>query len=308
MPSADEPIVAWVSEPEPVATRVADLERIELHAWAGEPELPASADRVEYVALPIGPPATVWESLRRLPRLRTVQLVTAGYESALGRLPDGVALSNGRGIHDPAVAEWVMAVTLSTVRSLPELRRRQETRTWDAWFSRSLFESTVLIVGYGSIGRAVERLLAPFDPTILRVSRNAHDGTSAVADLPALIGRADVVIVLLPDSAETRGLFDRDLLSRMKDGALLVNAGRGSAVVTDALVAELRSGRIRAALDVTEVEPLPADSPLWSAPGVIITPHIASNAEGKDERIQRFVAAQLRRLATGIPLENPVDQ
>jgi phosphoglycerate dehydrogenase-like enzyme len=230
----------------------------------------------------------------------------AGYEAAIGRLPAGVALSNGRGIHDPAVAEWVLAVTLATRRSLPELAALQDSHTWSPWFSGSLFDATVLIVGYGSIGHTVERLMSPFSPTILRVSKSPHDGTSPVSDLPQLIGLADVVVVLLPDTLDTRGLFDREMMARMKDGALLVNAGRGSAVSVDALVDELQSGRIRAALDVTEAEPLPAGSELWDAPGVIITPHIASNASGKDERIARFIVSQLRRLSTGEPLQNLV--
>jgi phosphoglycerate dehydrogenase-like enzyme len=164
----------------------------------------------------------------------------------------------------------------------------------------------VLIVGYGSIGRAVERRLAGFEVEVSRVARRARDGVAPVSDLPALLPTADVVVILAPVTAETIGMVDAGFLARMKDGALLVNAARGSLVVTDALVAELRQGRLRAAVDVTDPEPLTPGHPLWEAPGLLITPHVAASTPVSAARSVAFVRAQAGRFIGGQPLQNVI--
>ena len=152
----------------------------------------------------------------------------------------------------------------------------------------------MLIVGYGSIGAAVERRLAGFEVSVLRVARTARPegGVAPVSDLPGLLPAADVVVLLAPVTAETIGMVDAAFLARMKDGALLVNAARGSLVVTDALVAEARSGRLRMALDVTDPEPLPPGHPLWDLPGVFITPHEGASTPVSVARMAAYVRDQ----------------
>jgi len=241
-----------------------------------------------------------------LPRLRVVQALTAGIDRYLPHLPPGVTLCNARGAHDASTAEWVVAAILAAVRDLPYFALEQAARRWSYRFTDSLAAKTVLIVGYGSIGQAVERRLAGFEVEVSRVARRARDGVAPVSDLPALLPAADVVVILAPVTAETIGMVDAGFLARMKDGALLVNAARGSLVVTDALVAELRRGRLRAAVDVTDPEPLSPGHPLWDAPGLLITPHVAASTPVSAARSVAFVRAQAGRFLGGQPLQNVI--
>ena len=166
----------------------------------------------------------------------------------------------------------------------------------------------VLIVGAGSIGAAVQARLAPFEVDFTLVARTPRpaEGVYGVDELPGLLPEADVVVLLVPLTEQTRGLVDEKFLAAMPDGALLVNAARGPVARTSALVSELASGRLRAALDVTDPEPLPADHPLWELPNVLLTPHVAGSVRGLLPRAYRLVGAQLRRFVTGEPLANRV--
>ena len=274
--------------------------------WTGGEQLPGSAGEVEVVVLPFGVPPSRMPVLAKLPRLRVIQLMSAGAERAVPYVPDGVTLCNARGAHDPAVAEWIMAVILAEVRRLPRFMAAQQAGKWQFATSRPLAGQHVLIVGYGSIGAAVEKLLTPFGVTAARVARRARPGVSAIDDLPALLPAADIVILLVPVTPATTGLADARFLARMHDDALLVNAARGSIVDTGALLAELRSGRLRAALDVTDPEPLPAGHPLWSAPGLLLTPHVAGASTDATRRAMAIVRDQLARYAAGEPLLNVV--
>jgi len=177
---------------------------------------------------------------------------------------------------------------------------------WTGGERLPLAGQTVLIVGYGSIGETVERRLAPFGVIVERVARHARPGVSSVDDLPAVLPRADIVIMLVPVTPDTIGLVDARFLSLMRRGALLVNAARGSIVDTGALLAELTSGRLRAALDVTDPEPLPAGHPLWSAPGLLLTPHVAGTTTQAIPRAMAIVKDQLVRYAAGEPLHDVV--
>jgi phosphoglycerate dehydrogenase-like enzyme len=138
------------------------------------------------------------------------------------------------------------------------------------------------------------------------VARRARDGVHGLDELPALLARTDALVNLLPLTTHTRGLVDAALLGRLPDGALYVNAGRGATTDTGALLAELQDGRLRAVLDVVEPEPLPADHPLWRAPGVVITPHVAGDTPAGDRAAWRLVGEQLARYAAGEPLHNVV--
>ena len=274
--------------------------------WTGGEQWPDSADEVEAVVLPFGVPPSRMTVLAKLPRLRLIQLMSAGAERAIPFVPPGVTLCNARGAHDPAVAEWIMAVVLAEVRQLPRFLAAEQAGRWDFAASRPLAGQTVLIVGYGSIGEAVERMLTPFKVTIARIARRARPGVSSMDDLSAVLPTADIVILLVPVTLATTGLVDARFLSQMHDDALLVNAARGSIVDTAALLAELRSGRLRAALDVTDPEPLPAGHPLWSAPGLLLTPHLAGATTQTIPLAMAIVRAQLARYAAGEPLRNVI--
>lgn len=274
--------------------------------WDGGERLPDSAADVEVVVLPFGVPQPRMPMLAKLPRLRLIQLMSAGAEHVAAFVPPGVTLANARGAHDPAVAEWIIAVILAQLRQLPRFMAAQQAGTWDPARGEPLAGRTVLIVGYGSIGEAVERLLAPFGVTVARIARRARPGVATMADLPDLLPAADIVILLVPVTPATTGLVDARFLSQMHDGALLVNAARGSVVDTGALLEQLQSGRLRAALDVTDPEPLPAGHRLWTAPGLLLTPHVAGAMTTGMPRVMAIVKDQLSRYATGRPLCNVV--
>jgi phosphoglycerate dehydrogenase-like enzyme len=274
--------------------------------WTGGEELPASVGQVEVVVIPFGVPGSRLAVLGKLPKLRLVQLMSAGAERVIPHVPAGVTLCNARGAHDPAVAEWIMAVILAQLRSLPAYADAQRTGTWAPAPGEPLAGQTALIVGYGSIGAAVERLLVPFGVQVERVARHPRPGVSGPGDLPALLPRADIVILLVPVTPATQAIVDARFLGAMHDHALLVNAARGAIVDSGALLAELSSGRLRAALDVTDPEPLPAGHPLWSAPGLLLTPHVAGVSTQTIPRARAIVWDQLARYAAGQPLRNVV--
>jgi phosphoglycerate dehydrogenase-like enzyme len=244
--------------------------------------------------------------LAALPRLRLVQLMSAGAERFVGRLPEGIVLCNARGAHTPSTAEWAVTATLAAQRGIPDFVRAQDAGRWSPSTKRSLVGARVLIVGAGDIGSRIGRMMAGFDAEITYVARTARDGVRSTSELPELLPDADVVVLIVPVTPETTGMVDAAFLAAMKDGALLVNAARGVVVDTDALLAELRSGRLRAALDVTDPEPLPEGHPLWSLPGVLITPHVAGAVPDTNERAAAAVTQQLTRVLQGRPLENVV--
>jgi phosphoglycerate dehydrogenase-like enzyme len=244
--------------------------------------------------------------LDSLPGLRLVQLVSAGAEAYAGRLPDRMVLCNARGAHTPATAEWAVAAMLAAQRGLPFFVREQDAGRWSYRPHTSLVGARVLVVGAGDIGRAIGRVLAGFDVELTYVARSPREGVRGVDELPDLLPHADVVVVIVPVTPDTTRLVDAGFLGAMADGALLVNAARGIVVDTDALLAELIAGRLRAALDVTDPEPLPAGHPLWSAPGLLLTPHIAGAVPQGNARAVRAVTDQLARILAGEPLRNVV--
>jgi len=272
-----------------------------------DPEnLPASADEVELYVLPYRFRPADGEALANLPKLKAVQTMSAGVEHIHRFVPEHVLLCNGRGIHDTSTAELALTLILASLRGIPEFVRAQERAEWLPETRESLADKQVLVVGYGQIGEAIEQRVLPFEAEVTRVARSARDGVHAIDELPLLLHDADVVIVIVPGTEETTGLFDAEMLGHLKDGALLVNISRGPVVDTDALLAELRSERIHAALDVVDPEPLPAEHPLWDAPNVLIAPHVGGNSSAMQPRAYRLVREQLQRFAAGEPLANVV--
>ena len=268
--------------------------------------LPASASEVEvYVpAYQMGPVDP--ELFAHLPRLRVVQTLTAGVDHIRGALPEGVVLCNGRGIHDTSTAELALTLVLASLRGIPEFVRSQDRGEWRPERRESLADKRVLVVGHGQIGAAIEARVLPFEAEVVRVARRARPGVHPVEALPDLLPRADVVLLIVPGTAATRRRVAAAFLARMKPGALLVNLARGSVVDHDALADALYDGRIRAAVDVTDPEPLPAGHRLWQAPNLLLTPHVGGASSAMWPRAHRVVREQLERYSRGEPLANQV--
>ena len=242
-----------------------------------------------------------------LPRLRLVQLTSAGAERFVGKTPDGVALCNARGAHTPATAEWAVTAALAAQRGIPTFVREQDAGRWTPGTHHSMVGARVLVVGAGDIGRTIGEMLAGFDVDLTYVARTARDDVRSTDELPQLLPEADVVVLIVPVTPETTGMVDAAFLAAMPDDSLLVNAARGVVVDTDALLAELTSGRLRAALDVTEPEPLPEGHPLFAAPNLLLTPHVGGAVPQTAERATDAVLDQLDRVLAGQPLQNVVD-
>jgi len=297
-------------------------EGIEVDVYDGSGDPPASIDEVELYVLPYLAGLAPARLMSAMPSLRVAQTLTAGVDDVRPLVPAGVTLCNARGVHDASTAELAVALVLASLRGIPDFVRA--TGGWDGQRRDALADRTVLIVGYGSVGAAVERRLSGFECQVRRVARtrrggfdgidgidgidgmDADDAVHGIGALDDLLPTADVVILTVPMTAQTRGLVDAAFLSRMPDGALLVNVSRGPVVRTDALLEEVASGRLCAALDVTDPEPLPPDHPLWSFPNVLISPHVGGNTTAFLPRAMRLVAEQLRRHAEGEPLLNVI--
>ncbi|WP_353069650.1 2-hydroxyacid dehydrogenase [Tunturibacter empetritectus] len=297
---------------------------------------------VEIVRIPRKPLATLdvdfWilvfaradarETFSHLRGIKVVQSMMAGVDWIAPWLPEEIVLCDGRGVHDISASEWVLTAILTSLKRFPRYRDAQLLQEWKGQSSvtdgfmnergaevgqyqvlgEDLTGKTVLIVGYGSIGAAIEARLKPFDVTIMRLARcpRKEPEIFAVTELHRLLPQADVVVLIVPLTPETRGLMGAAEIGLMKHGALLVNAARGPVVVTEALVAALEQHRVRAVLDVTDPEPLPAGHPLWSAPDCMITPHVGGSTPEFIHRAFRFGAQQVRRFMAGEELQNIV--
>ncbi|MEU6984885.1 2-hydroxyacid dehydrogenase [Streptomyces sp. NPDC046324] len=283
--------------------------------WDGGPDFPADPARCAFYVVPYmkGSEIAV-RPLAGMTSVRAVQTLSAGTDHVtpgLGSLPPGVELCNAKGVHEASTAELTLALILASLRGIPGFVRGQDKEEWRAGFYPALADKSVLVVGYGSIGAAIEDRLVPFEcARVVRVARSARTTERGpvlpLTELPALLPQADVVVLSTPLTPGTRHLADAGFLGRMKDGALLVNVARGPVVDTAALLKEVESGRITAALDVTDPEPLPPGHPLWHAPGVLLSPHVGGSTSAFMPRAKRLIAAQLTRFAAGERLANVV--
>ncbi|MEU2751347.1 2-hydroxyacid dehydrogenase [Streptomyces collinus] len=283
--------------------------------WNGGEDFPADpADCAFYVVPYMKPSPLCVRPMGRMSNVRVVQTLSAGIdhvEPGLGHLPAGVRLCNARGVHEASTGELTLALILASLRGIPDFVRAQDRGEWLGGFRPALADKNVLIVGYGSIGEAIEDRLVPFEVArVARVARSerttARGPVHPLTELPALLPEADVVILSTPLNETTRGLAGADFLSRMKDGALLVNVARGPVVDTKALLAELETGRITAALDVTDPEPPTREHPLWRAPGVLISPHVGGPTSAFLPRAKRLLVDQLNRYVNREPLRNVI--
>jgi phosphoglycerate dehydrogenase-like enzyme len=238
--------------------------------------------------------------------LRVIQTTSAGVDWLIGRVPEHVMVCNARGVYDAPLAEWVVGAILAMQRGLMQARDAQGRGAWELIEPPELLGRRVVILGLGSIGTAIADRLRPFGVEVIGVGRTARDGVRGLADLDAVLGDAEILVNILPLTGETGGLLDARRLSLLPDGALVVNAGRGRTIETAALVEELQAGRIRAALDVTDPEPLPPDDPLWKLPNVLVSPHMAGDSPASTIRAFELAGDQIRRFAAGEPLINEV--
>jgi phosphoglycerate dehydrogenase-like enzyme len=273
-------------------------------------EFPGTIDEVAFYVLPYMKGPDVLARAAEMPKLQVVQTLTAGYEEFLPLVPPGVTLCNAAGLHDTSTAELAVALALASGRHLDKFARNQPAGAWRFEWGRALADQRVLIVGYGHIGQAIERRLDGFEvASVTRVARHARTGPPPVhpiEDLHRLLPQADVTFLIAPHTPQTEGMIGAAELALLPDGALLVNVARGKLVDTDALVAGLETGRIRAALDVTDPEPLPPDHPLWRQAGMLISPHVGGASSAFFPRADRLMAAQLNRFMAGQSLENVV--
>lgn len=281
-------------------------EHVHLEVWDGTGDPPAGAARCRFWVPPFLSSAGQHEAFAAMPELEVVQLLTAGAEQFIEARPDGVVLCNARGAHTGPTAEWVVAAILASYRMFPRFLAAQREGHWDYAVNEELAGRRILIVGAGDIAQRVQRMLAGFDVAVELMGRRTHPGRHGVDELPGVLAGFDVVVLLVPVTDATRGMVDAGFLAGMDDGALLVNAARGPVVDTDALLAELTSTRLRAALDVTDPEPLPDGHPLWSAPNLLLTPHVAGSVPGATPRAYAIAGDQLRRYLAGEELQNVV--
>ena len=263
-------------------------------------------DEIEfYVPSYMGGLKTI-EIIPKMKNLKVVHYNQAGYEDILPHIPQGVSLSNGTGIHDVSTSELAVGLTIASRRGFAEFMDNQKQGIWKRTTKPALADSHVGIIGYGHIGKRIASLLEMFETKVTAFTRSGSDGSIKIAEFDAYLPKLDVIILILPLTAESKNFMNAERIKKMKDGATLVNVARGAIVDTDALVAELHTGRITAGLDVTDPEPLPEGHPLWSAPNVIISPHVGGDSGAFQPRARTMVQQQLQLLSENKPLLNQI--
>ncbi|WP_404474550.1 2-hydroxyacid dehydrogenase [Microbacterium aerolatum] len=283
-------------------------EGVELEIW--DMASPAPREQIDLVVPPYMGGAKFFGALEGLD-VGLVQSQSIGYDGVEEQLPGGIPFANAASVHEASTAELAVALTLAAQRQLPRFVLAQQDGQWSPVFAESLADRKVLLVGFGGVGEAIALRLEPFEIDLTVVARTArpvwHERLGrvqvhAIDELPALLPDAEIVILALPGGGATHHLFDDEMLGLMSDGALLVNVGRGTLVDTDALVRQ--QGRIRAALDVLDPEPLPTEHPLWKTDGVLIAPHVGGASTAMNPRIARLIRKQVERMLRG---EAPVN-
>jgi phosphoglycerate dehydrogenase-like enzyme len=261
---------------------------------------PGEAPLDGVIDLLVMPYTVAYDALQDLGGLvRHVQSQSLGYNGAEQFVPAGVTLSNAIGVHEGPTAEMAMTLILASQRGWPDVGRNQDSQNWDRPMWPGLIGQRVLLIGVGGIGREFARRIAGFDVELTRVARTARDDIHGIDELPALLPEADIVVLAIPLTDETRGLVDSAFLDRLPHGALLVNVSRGAIVDTDALVAHVGTGAVRSALDVMDPEPLPAGHPLWSLSGSLISPHLGGAVQSMNARVDPLVLSQIDLLLRG---------
>lgn len=294
-------IVAW--------TQWSDLrvdDKIQLRSPETYPLESSDLSDIEfYVPEYFGGPK-VLEYVTKMPSLKYLQVPNAGYEDALEFLRDGMILANAAGVHNESTAELAIGLSIAFRRGFIDFTKNQIAGDWVHRKYPNMIDSRIGIVGFGAIGQTIAKNLSGFSVEIVSFSKSGTNGSRKIEELSSQLPFLDIVILILPLNKQTKNLFDKELLALMKDGALLINVARGGIVDTEALMAELKKGRIYAALDVTDPEPLPSNHPLWFTPNVFITPHVGGDSNAFEPRGKKLVEDQLNRLANDEELINIV--
>ena len=246
--------------------------------------------------------------ISKMKQVSVIQTLTAGFNSLEHLIPQGVTLCNVSGVHDVATSEMAVLLTLNALRDFPRIQKAHERHEWDQFYGQSLLNKSVLLVGYGDVGKAIHRRLEGFECQVMPVASHARDAVRGIDELDELLPGADVIILAVPLNASTENLIDSRRLGLLKDGALFVSVARGRVVDQDALLRELNAGRLRAAVDVTTPEPLPADHQMWSTPNLIIAPHIGADTDALTPRARMRIHRQWDLWLAGKPLECVVVQ
>jgi phosphoglycerate dehydrogenase-like enzyme len=274
----------------------------------GYSDLSANLSKVGfYVPVYMGPRDS-FELIAQMSNLEVVQLLTVGVDAALEYVPEHVSLCNAVGVHDASTAELAVALVLASLRGIDDFARAMPHGEWIHDRRSSLVDRNVLIIGAGGVGQAIAHRLIPFGAEVTLVARSQRTGVVAISELPSLLPEADIVVLAVPLSMHTSGLVDESFLSQMREGSLLVNVARGGVVDTQALVRHAQQGRIRAALDVTDPEPLPPEHPLWRIPGVLISPHVGGDTSAFLPRARALVEQQISRWRSKDPLMHVVQR
>jgi phosphoglycerate dehydrogenase-like enzyme len=264
------------------------------------PLLTSDLTEVTFFVQPYMTGTETLDPVKKMPKLQILQVPNAGYEAAVPYIREGITLCNAQGVHNASTAELAVGMAIAMRRGFTYFLRKQQIGEWSHERMGSLNDSKIAIIGAGSIGQTLVSYLTPYEVEITTFSRSGGNNSQLMTRLDELLPTFDIVILILPLNAESEHLMNARRLVLLKDGAVLVNVARGRVVDTDALVAELQSGRISAALDVTDPEPLPSDHPLWGLENVLITPHVGGDSQAFEKRGKRFIEAQLQRVADGL--------